>query len=140
MKTQWTEEQDKQLLELVAMRGHAWRKISSFFLKSDDAVRNRYWRLVGKSKKSQKASSKHSALKNNSKWMPAEDERLLGCVAQHFSWSQICEILSRAPNAARNRYRRITYKHVLPDDMLYLDDLPTSINVLLDDLIHSLPE
>ena len=110
----YTDEIDDRIRELVKQHGKRWRTIANHLgnLITDDAVRNRYTRLVGISPKPCN-SSRRKQCECRRHWTDEEDERLARAVETHGTkWDTICEIEfpDKTRQAIRNRAHRMGVK------------------------------
>ena len=109
----WSKDEDEFILDRVHAQGMQWSVIASALPgRTDDAVRNRYLRLV---KRAETGDVKAGA---GDMWTNEEDIAILDGVAQHgFKWMQIALALpGRSANAVRNRYLRGNLAGTAPDD------------------------
>ena len=99
----WSSEEDAAILAYVQREGTRWCVIAEFLNgRTDDAVRNRYLRLV------KKDEQQISHLRGGDMWTAEEDALILDGVARFGQrWRTIVELLpGRTVNAVRNRYLR----------------------------------
>ena len=99
----WSSEEDAAILAYVQREGTRWCVIAEFLNgRTDDAVRNRYLRLV------KKTEQQISHLRGGDMWTTEEDALILDGVARFGQrWRTIVELLpGRTVNAVRNRYLR----------------------------------
>jgi len=122
LKHGWTPEEDETIVRLVQLTGQKWSYIANALPgRTDDAVRNRYLRLL--KKKSGNGEEKSAvttadldecqATKKGDMWTAEEDTKILDGVRQHgFKWQLIAGHLpGRSANAVRNRYLRCAPAH-----------------------------
>tara|TARA_B100001057_G_scaffold489399_2_gene575570 strand:- start:315 stop:758 length:444 start_codon:yes stop_codon:yes gene_type:complete len=111
---EYTDDVDDRILELVKIHGRKWRFIAAKLdnVISDDAIRNRYMRLLGITPK---PSGRHSPSNSVSRrhWSEEEDEQLARAVQQYgMKWDQIrtFEFPERTRQSLRNRAQRMGFK------------------------------
>ena len=95
----WTEEEDEQIVSIVQESGPKWCLIARQLPgRSDDAVRNRWKRLQGKTSK-----------EGGDMWSPEQDAFIQEMVMMHGNkWTKIADMLpDRSHNAVRNRLERL---------------------------------
>jgi hypothetical protein len=105
---------DRRIVELVKEHGKKWRFIASELdnVISDDAVRNRYMRLLGVTHKPSARRSPSSSA-GRRYWSEEEDEQLARAVQQYgMKWDQIrtLEFPEKTRQALRNRAQRMGFK------------------------------
>ena len=102
-KQGWTREEDQQILHHVQMTGQKWSAIAEALPgRTDDAVRNRYLRLMKKATRKgvgqDGLTSAHLAdcasVKNGDMWTAEEDATIMdGVMRIGQKWQQISELL-----------------------------------------------
>ena len=116
-KQGWTREEDQQILQHVQTTGPKWSSIAEALPgRTDDAVRNRYLRLVKKATRkgvgqdgfTQAYLADCASIKNGDMWTAEEDAAIMdGVMRIGQKWQQISDMLpGRSANAVRNRYLR----------------------------------
>lgn len=128
-RKEWTSAEDEIILHGVIQFGKSWRKIAQMLpARSEDAVRNRWQRLIPSSgiaagaapakahtaqrkrhKPTREADGGESASPTRCAWTPDEDANIAASVAElGHKWYQISERLpGRTDHAIRNRYFRL---------------------------------
>mmetsp|Transcript_36078 Transcript_36078/g.84270 ORF Transcript_36078/g.84270 Transcript_36078/m.84270 type:complete len:204 (-) Transcript_36078:80-691(-) len=115
-KQGWTSEEDDSILRLVQLEGQKWACVASRLEgRSDDAVRNRYIRLMRKQAALEGSGLADArGLKQGDMWTAQEDAVVLHATREYESmggcypsWKQIAKkVPGRSANAVRNRYLR----------------------------------
>lgn len=110
----WKDGEDAFIQVNVIEFGFAWRNITKLFnrqfaFRSDDAIRNRYFRLNPSLLRTKADSALHSEIAKRKPWKHAEDKIILQQVSINgCAWRTIAALLSgRSPHAIRNRYYRL---------------------------------
>ena len=106
-RTGWLPDEDELILGRVSTHGMKWSAIASALPgRTDDAVRNRYLRLVKRADAT--AADGEAITARGDMWTSEQDVAILNGVALHgFKWTQIASALpGRSANAVRNRYLR----------------------------------
>jgi len=122
-RKEWSPAEDERIRNGVAVHGKQWRKIATELPgRSDDAIRNRYNRLVadnvdspdGPAIKRQRIQQRATASEANFRaerlgWTRAEDEAILRSVTElGTKWSKVAARLpGRTEHAIRNRFARL---------------------------------
>ena len=117
IRQRWTKEEDARLMDCVRRHGLSWRKISfELRLGSEDRIRNRYFRLVGRLPTMRTATPSPKQCRRRNAWTEEEDALIVNAAkAARFAksgkttWKEIAKCLPRrTPNGVRNRYDRIS--------------------------------
>ena len=105
----WTKYEDTRILDFVHVHGKKWRMLALCMQnRSDDALRNRYNRLMGEHTTVPRMPRLSCALRSS--WTEEEDSYLLRAVeTRNRKWSKIGGELKRTPHACRNRYNRLMF-------------------------------
>jgi len=121
----WSAEEDRTILAEVAKVGQKWRIIATHLPgRSDDAVRNRWKRLIGEKGSASTSADldeiaeegfKGSGAKSRANvterlaWSREEDDLIVRSVQQYgLKWGRISQQLSgRTAHAIRNRFHRL---------------------------------
>lgn len=104
----WSEEEDELIASFLETNPGKYASCASLMtLRTEDAVRMRYMKLIGKEKRYKKRPRSEPPSKVD--WKKEEDSLLLNSVSEMGKkWNAIAEKLEgRSSNATRNRYIRL---------------------------------
>jgi hypothetical protein len=114
LRRDWTAADDRHLLALFELHGARWRRIAraSPSPRSDDAVRNRLFRLKQRGRPTTPPASKPRVWSEGEgtrrPWTPTEDARLRALARTSHSWLTVSRsFVGRTPHACRNRVFRL---------------------------------
>lgn len=133
----WSAQEDECIMVYYEKHGAKWRDMArtmaaeTLSSRSDDALRNRYYRLTAHRDKSPSTTSSessssrsttvHKACKKRVSWTVAEDELILEMVykfGDRLLWKQVAELLpGRTSQAIRNRANRLFMERERTDIM-----------------------
>ena len=118
----WTREEDMKIVQYVQLAGQRWAVIAALLPgRTDDAVRNRYLRLLKRKMIEREEEAMHStvvvtnqdlreceSVKKGDMWTEEEDSIIMDAVMRHGQkWQAIsARIPGRSANAIRNRFLR----------------------------------
>lgn len=106
-RTVWTTVEDKMIMRMVESSGLRWRQMETAFVgRSDDSIRNRYQRLIGRAQQ-----PKHEKVPcfQREYWTREEDRTIMEHVhIQGHNWVNLqAKLQKRTVHAIRNRYSRL---------------------------------
>ena len=112
----WVEEED--ILLMRHAKQSTWREIAKMLRRTDDACRNRYFRITEQKRGIVQHRDDFKPSKvPRTKWSRDEDDELKKLVARHGSqWNKFATHLDgRKPQSIRNRWQRLLYDEKLTE-------------------------